>query len=88
MAEAKKSQDLEDDPALRYVDPNNRTELSRFQSEGEAQLACGLLRSFRVACELSPEVLPGLPSDLVLWVNNHDAEKAWAILADAEHGKL
>jgi hypothetical protein len=29
-------------------------------------------------------LLPGLPADLILWVNNQDAELAWALLTDAE----
>ncbi len=29
-------------------------------------------------------VLPGLPAELILWVNNRDAELAWALLADTE----
>lgn len=75
---------LDDDPALRYVDPNNRIELDRFERLDEAELACGLLRYNGIACELSPMPLPGLPADIILWVHNQDAELAWALLADAE----
>ncbi|MFY9791444.1 MAG: hypothetical protein WA474_15630 [Candidatus Sulfotelmatobacter sp.] len=74
----------DDDPALRYVDPNNRIELDRFERWDEAELACGLLRSNGIACELSPMPLPGLPVDRILWVHNRDAKLAWALLADAE----
>jgi hypothetical protein len=73
-----------DDPALRYVDPNNRIELDRFERWDEAELACGLLRSNGIACELSPMPLSGLPADIILWVSNRDAKLAWALLADAE----
>jgi hypothetical protein len=44
----------DNDSALRHVDPNNRTELDRFESWDEAELACGLLRANGIACELSP----------------------------------
>lgn len=75
---------VDGDPALRTVDPNNRIELDRFERLDEAELACGLLRSNGIACELSSMVIPGLPTDLILWVHNQDAELAWALLADAE----
>jgi hypothetical protein len=74
----------DDDPALRYVDPNNRIELDRFERMDQAELACGLLRSNNIPCEVSSMVIPGLPADLILWVNTRDAEVAWALLADAE----
>ena len=74
----------DDDPGLRYVDPNNRIELDRFERWDEAELACGLLRSNGIACELSPMPLPGLPADIILWVRNRDATLAWALFADAE----
>jgi hypothetical protein len=73
---------VDDDLALRHVDPNNRVELDRFERWDE--LACGLLRFNNIACELSPMPLPGLPADIILWVHNADAELAWALLADAE----
>jgi hypothetical protein len=75
---------VDDELALRYVDPNNRVELDRFERWDEAALACGLLRSNDIACELSPMPLPGLPADIILWVHNRDAKLAWALLADAE----
>lgn len=75
---------VDDDPALRTVDPENRVELDRFERWDEAELACGLLRSNNIPCELSSMVIPGLPTDLILWVHNRDAELAWALLADAE----
>ena len=75
---------VDDQPALRYVDPNNRVELDRFERWDDAELACGLLRFNSIPCELSPMPLPGLPSDIILWVHNRDAQLAWALLADAE----
>jgi hypothetical protein len=75
---------VDDDPSLRFVDPDNRSELDRFERWDEAELACGLLRSNGIACELSPMPLPGLPADIILWVHNRDATLAWALLADAE----
>src|SRR4030081_2086427 len=77
---------VDDDPALRYVDPNNRIEVDRFERLDEAEIACGLLRFNGIACELSPLPLPGLPADIILWVHNQDAKLAWALLADAERG--
>jgi hypothetical protein len=59
---------LDDDRALRYVDPNNRIEVDRFERLDEAELACGLLRFNGIACELSPLPLPGLPADIILWI--------------------
>jgi hypothetical protein len=61
------AQFVEDDLALRHVDPNNRVELDRFERWDEAELACGLLRFNNIACELSPMPLPGLPADIILW---------------------
>jgi hypothetical protein len=73
-----------DDPALFHVDPENRVEIDRFERLDQAELACGLLRSNGIPCELSSMPLPGLPVDLILWVNVADAKLAWALLADAE----
>lgn len=75
---------VDEDPALRYVDPSNRKEVERYERWDEAEFACGLLRTSGIACELSPMPLPGLPADIIVWVHNRDAELAWAILADAE----
>lgn len=75
---------IDNNPALRHVDPKNRAEVTHFQHKDEAQLACGLLRSNGIPCELSSTVLPGLPADIILWTHNRDAEKAWALLVDAE----
>ena len=83
-AEQSSTRFVDDDPALRCVDPINRTELDRFVRLDEAELACGFLRSNDIACEVSSMVLPGLPAELILWVNNRDAELAWALLADTE----
>ena len=65
--------------------PENRVELDRFDRLDQAELACGLLRSNNIPCEVSSTVLPGLPTDLVVWVNANDAKMAWALLTDAEH---
>jgi hypothetical protein len=73
-----------DDAALRHVDPDNRVELARFEREPDAELACGLLRSNGIACELTSLVSPILPGKTILWVHKKDAEPAWALLADAE----
>jgi hypothetical protein len=66
------------------VDPENRVELDRFERLDQAELACGLLRSNNIPCEVSSMPLPGLPADLILWVNANDAKLAWALLADTE----
>ena len=73
-----------DDPRLTHVDIGNRIALDRFERIDQAEFACGLLRSNGIACELSSMPLPGLPADIILWVNTPDAELAWALLADAE----
>lgn len=78
--------DLKEDPALTHVDPERRVELTRFETErgDEAELACGLLRANGIACELSSTALPGLPADLIMWVNAQDARPALALLEDAQ----
>jgi hypothetical protein len=75
---------IDDDPALTHVDIENRVELDRFERPDQAELACGLLRSNNIPCEVSSMPLPGLPADLILWVNANDAKLAWALLADTE----
>ncbi|HTT24665.1 MAG TPA: zinc ribbon domain-containing protein [Candidatus Sulfotelmatobacter sp.] len=77
----------DDDPALRYVDPENRVELERHDRLDDAEIACGFLRANGIACELSSMVL-GLPGELILWVHAKDARVAWALLADAERESL
>jgi len=79
---------VDDDPALRYVDPENRVELGRYERLDDAEIACGFLRANVIACELSSMVLPGLPGELILWVHAKDARLAWALLADAEREAL
>lgn len=81
---------LNEDPALTHVDPDRRVELTRFDTErgDEAELACGFLRANGIACELSNTALPGLPADLIIWVNAQDARPAWALLVDAQRGVL
>ena len=83
-AEESSTRFVDDNPTLRHVDPNNRIELGRFVRVDQAELACGLLRSNNIPCEVSSMVLPGLPADLILWVNTRDAELAWSLLADME----
>jgi hypothetical protein len=83
-AEESSARFVDDNPTLRHVDPNNRIELDRFLRVDQAEFACGLLRSNNIPCEVSSMVLPGLPADLILWVNTRDAELAWALLADLE----
>jgi hypothetical protein len=78
--------DIGDDPELLHVDPENRVELERFVRLDEAELACGLLRSHGIPCELTTMVIPGLPTDMILWVRSQDARLAWAVLADTEGG--
>lgn len=77
-------QNANGDTRLGFVDAENRIGLERFERLDEAELACGLLRANGIACELSPPPLPGLPADIILWVNRRDAELVWALLADAE----
>jgi len=81
-------QDLDEDLELTHVDPDRRVELTRFDAErgDEAELACGLLRASGLACELSSTALPGLPADLIVWVNPQDVGQAWALLEDVQRG--
>jgi hypothetical protein len=72
------------DLALRHVDPEERFELDRFEHQHEAEIACGLLHANGIPCELSSELLPGLPGEIILWTRTKDADLAWALLADAE----
>ena len=75
-----------ENPELMHVDPDRRVELTRFETErgDEAEIACGLLRANSIACELSSTALPGLPADLIVWVNSADAVPALTLLEDAE----
>jgi hypothetical protein len=75
---------LADNPALQHVDLNERVELDRFEHSYEAELACGLLRFNGIACEVSSEVIPGVPGKVILWTRTQDAQLAWALLADTE----
>lgn len=75
-----------EDPELTAVDPDRRVELARFETErgDEAEIACESLRANGIACEMSSSALPGLPADLVIWVNTEDAEEAQALMAEAQ----
>lgn len=84
MVDETESRSNDEDPALLHVDASNRVELDRFERLDQAELACGLLRSNGIACELSSMPLSGLPADIILWVNAKDAKEAWALLADTE----
>lgn len=74
------------DPALERVDPAERVELERYDTDtgAEAEIDCGLLRANGIACELGGQTIPGLPSNMILWVNRKDAEAARALLDEAE----
>jgi len=77
--------DLPED-VLSHVDGTRRVELTRFDTSlgEEAELACGLLRANGIPCELSSTALPGLPSDLILWVSAGDVRAARALMEDAQ----
>jgi hypothetical protein len=74
------------DPALEHVDQENRVELARYDTDtgAEAEIDCGLLRANDIACELGGPTLPGLPSNVILWVNQQDADAARTLLAEVE----
>lgn len=59
-------QNIDDDRNLHHVDLNNRVEVGRFERWDEAELACGLLRTNCIPCEVSSMVMPGLPGELIL----------------------
>jgi hypothetical protein len=69
---------------MQHVDVENRIAVAYYELDAQAELACGLLRSGGIACEISPRMIPGLPADTALWVNKQDAENARRILADVE----
>lgn len=74
------------DPALEHVDPGERVELERYDTDtgAEAEIDCGLLRANGIACELGGQTIPGLPSNMILWVNRRDAAAARALLDEVE----
>ena len=76
----------DNDPELEYVDPETRVELERYETDtgAEAEIDCGLLRANGIACELGAQTIPGLPANMILWVNRKDAESARALLDDVE----
>ena len=76
----------DEDAKLNEVDPDRRVELTRFETErgDEAEIACGLLRANGIRCELGSTALPGLPADMIIWVNSEDAKQAQQLLADAQ----
>jgi predicted RNA-binding Zn-ribbon protein involved in translation (DUF1610 family) len=74
------------DPALEHVDPENRFVLERYDTDtgAEAEIDCGLLRANGIACELGGQAIPGLPSNMILWVNKQDAAAARTLLDETE----
>jgi hypothetical protein len=76
----------DNDPELEYVDPETRVELERYETDtgAEAEIDCGLLRANGIACELGAHTIPGLPANMILWVNRKDFETARALLDDVE----
>jgi hypothetical protein len=70
--------------SLKHVDVATRVDIATYETDYEAELACGLLRSSGIACELSTQMIPGLPADLTLYVNAQDEETARRILEDVE----
>jgi hypothetical protein len=76
----------DNDPALEHVDPENRVELERYETDtgAEAEIDCGLLRANGIACELGSQTIPGLPANMILWVNRKDAAQARALLNEVE----
>jgi hypothetical protein len=77
---------FDSDPALEHVDPRDRVELARYETDtgAEAEIDCGLLRANGIACELGAQTIPGLPSNMILWVNKNDAEAARTLLDGVE----
>lgn len=74
------------DPALEHVDHGDRVELERYDTDtgAEAEIDCGLLRANGIACELGGQTIPGLPTNMILWVNRRDAATARALLDEVE----
>ena len=68
------------------MDPRDRVELERYDTDtgAEAEIDCGLLRANGIACELGGQTIPGLPTNMILWVNGRDAATARALLDEVE----
>src|SRR6185312_3000867 len=77
---------FDNDPALEHVDPENRVELARYETDtgADAEIDCGLLRANGIACELGAQTIPGLPSNMILWVSKKDAQAARTLLDEVE----
>jgi len=77
---------FDSDPALEHIDPEERVELVRYDTDtgAEAEIDCGLLRANGIACELGGQTIPGLPSNMILWVNKKDSAAARALLDEVE----
>lgn len=77
---------FDSDPALEHIDPQERVELVRYDTDtgAEAEIDCGLLRANGIACELGGQTIPGLPSNMILWVNKKDAHAARTLLEEVE----
>lgn len=75
----------EDDLALRFVDPEDRVELTRFERDADAEIACGLLRANGIPCETTDLVAPIMPGETILWVPKRDLKTAWKLINGSEH---
>lgn len=85
MAKAPDAKFPHDDSTLYYVPTENRFELTRFERESDAEIACGLLRANGIPCELTDMVAPIMPGVTILWVRKPDAKIAWDLLNNSGH---
>ena len=85
MAKTPDVKSAHEDPTLYYVPTEKRFELTRFEREPDAEIACGLLRANGIPCELTDMVAPIMPGETILWVPKRDAKIALDLLNNSEH---
>lgn len=80
------NEDSPEDLELTFVPPEQREAVRNFDEEAEAELAAGFLRAQGIAAEVGTMIIPGLPSNLSLWVYKDAADEARRLLDEADAG--
>lgn len=73
-----------EDLELTFVPPEQREAVRNFDEEAEAELAAGFLRAQGIAAEIGTMIIPGLPTNLSLWVYKESAAEARRLLDEAD----
>ncbi len=76
--------DLPEDLELTFVPPDQREAVRNFDEEAEAELAAGFLRAQGIAAEVGAMIIPGLHTNLSLWVYKRSAAEARRLLDEAD----